>query len=50
MLKDTIIGVDLAKNVFQVHGATMAGEVKFRKKLARSKFREFMADSRRPSW
>ena len=29
----TIIGVDLAKNVFQVHGATADGSVAFRKKL-----------------
>jgi hypothetical protein len=27
----TIIGVDLAKNVFQVHGATADGSVLFRK-------------------
>lgn len=40
-----MIGVDLAKNVFQVHGATMTGDVLFRKKLTRSKFREFMVRS-----
>jgi hypothetical protein len=28
----TIIGVDLAKNVFQVHGAAADGSVLFRKK------------------
>ena len=33
MTKDTMIGVDLAKSVFQVHGASMTGQVKFRKKL-----------------
>ncbi|GAB6052508.1 IS110 family transposase [Magnetospira thiophila] len=38
-----MIGVDLAKNVFQVHGALMTGEVLFRKKLSRRKFPEFMA-------
>jgi hypothetical protein len=27
-MKDTMIGVDLAKRVFQLHGATMAGEVR----------------------
>ena len=43
MLKDTMIGVDLAKSVFQVHGASMTGCVRFRKKLSRSQFREFMA-------
>lgn len=38
-----MIGVDLAKNVFQVHGATMTGEVLFRQKLARAKLPSFMA-------
>jgi len=42
-MKDTMIGVDLAKRVFQIHGTTMAGEVKFRKKLSREQFRVFMA-------
>lgn len=42
-MSDTMIGVDLAKNVFQLHGATMTGEVKFRKKLARGQFLRFMA-------
>lgn len=31
----SIIGVDLAKNVFQVHGAVADGSVVFRKKLSR---------------
>ena len=39
----TIIGVDLAKNVFQVHGAAADGSVVFRKKLSRPQFRRFMA-------
>lgn len=43
-MKDTMIGVDLAKNVFQIHGASMRGEVKFRKKLTRPQFRQFTAD------
>ncbi|SEO33915.1 hypothetical protein SAMN04489859_10723 [Paracoccus alcaliphilus] len=42
-MKDTMIGVDLAKNVFQLHGASMAGQVKFRKKVTRVQFRHFMA-------
>jgi len=42
-MKDTMIGVDLAKRVFQLHGATRAGAVKFRKKLSRDQFRAFMA-------
>jgi len=40
---DTMIGVDLAKNVFQLHGASMTGHVKFRKKLSRPQFHKFMA-------
>jgi transposase len=39
-----MIGVDLAKSVFQLHGASMAGHVKFRKKLSRLQFRKFMTD------
>jgi transposase len=38
-----MIGVDLAKRVFQVHGASMRGDVKFRRKLTREQFRAFMA-------
>ncbi len=45
-MKDTMIGVDLAKRVFQVHGASMTGHVKFRKKLSREQFRKFMAEQR----
>lgn len=43
-MKDTMIGVDLAKNVFVLHGASMTGHLKFRKKLSRSQFRKFMAE------
>src|SRR6056297_320480 len=42
-MKDMIIGVDLAKRVFQIHGASTSGEVRFRKKLTREQFRVFMA-------
>lgn len=42
-MKDTMIGVDLAKNVFQLHGASLAGEILFRKKLTRGQFFRFMA-------
>lgn len=41
---DTMIGVDLAKSVFQVHGASMTGQVRFRRKLSRQAFRAFMAE------
>ena len=43
-MNDTMIGVDLAKSVFVLHGASMLGEVKFRKKLSRSQFLKFIAD------
>lgn len=39
----TIIGVDLAKRVFQVHGCDAAGNAIFRKKLTRTQFEKFMA-------
>jgi transposase len=40
----TMIGVDLAKNVFQLHGAAADGTVVFRKKLTRVQFHKFMSD------
>lgn len=43
MKQVTVIGVDLAKNVFQVHGAAEDGTTVFRKKLSRSQFWLFMA-------
>ena len=38
----TIVGVDLAKQVFQIHGATADGRTIFRKKLSRPQFAKFM--------
>jgi len=38
MKNATVIGVDLAKSVFQLHGATADGSVVFRKKLSRGQF------------
>lgn len=40
---DTMIGVDLAKSVFQVHGASMNGEIRFQRKLSREAFYTLMA-------
>lgn len=40
----TIIGVDLAKSVFQLHGAASDGRVVFRKKLSRPQFRRFLEE------
>ena len=44
MSEVSIIGVDLAKRVFQVHGALPDGNVAFRKKLSRSQFMRFLAE------
>ena len=44
MTKDTMIGVDLAKNVFQLHGASMTGQPRFCKKLSRQSFSRFIAE------
>lgn len=44
MTEVTIVGVDLAKNVFQVHGAASDGSIIFRKKLSRPQFCSFMTD------
>jgi hypothetical protein len=38
----SIIGVDLAKQVFQLHAATAEGRVVFRKRLSRKQFLAFM--------
>lgn len=43
MTMNTMIGIDLAKRVFQFHVATMTGEVLLRRKLPRDKVHEFMA-------
>jgi transposase len=43
MQQATIIGIDLAKNTFQVHGTAPDGSVVFRKKLARAKVLPFLA-------
>jgi len=41
MSRLVIVGLDLAKNVFQVHGADASGKVLFRKKLRRGQVLEF---------
>ena len=43
MSEVTVIGVDLAKRVFQLHGAHHDGSVGFRKKLSRGQFLSFVA-------
>jgi len=42
-MKDIMIGVDLAKSIFQLHGALMTGQMQFRKRLTRPQFRKFMS-------
>ena len=42
-MEDIVIGVDLAKRIFQLHGATGSGERLFRKRLTRDQFRDFMS-------
>jgi transposase len=39
----TIIGLEIAKSVFQAHGADESGGVAFRKKLSRSRLLAFFA-------
>ena len=40
----SIIGLDLAKNVFQAHGAGADGSVVFRRKLSRAQLLRFLAE------
>ena len=42
-MEDIIIDVDLAKRIFQLHGATGSGALNFRKRLTRDQFRDFMS-------
>ena len=48
MNKVSTIGLDLAKEVFQVHGADAAGAVVFRKRLRRSVYTD--ATGRKLHW
>src|SRR5262249_34991457 len=43
MEQATTIGLDIAKHVFQVHGADGAGHVLFRKRITRAKLLDFLA-------
>jgi len=46
MMEVSTIGLDLAKRVFQVHGASATGMVVFRKKLRREQVLLFFAPAR----
>ena len=43
-MKITTIGIDLAKNVFQIHGADARGNVVLRKQLRRDQVSAFFAN------
>ncbi len=47
MVEVSIIGLDLAKNVFQAHGAASDGSVVFRRKLSRLQVLRFFSDQPR---
>ncbi len=44
MTHATIIGIDLAKNVFHLHGTLDNGTVVFRKKLSRGQVLSFLSE------
>jgi len=43
-MKITTIGIDLAKEVFQIHGVDMHGKAVLRKQLRRSEMAKFFAN------
>ncbi len=43
-MKITTIGIDLAKEVFQIHGVNVHGKVLLRKQLRRSEMAKFFAN------
>ncbi len=43
-MNTTTLGIDLAKNVFQLHGVDANGAVALRKKLSRQKLLAFVAN------
>jgi len=46
-MKITTVGIDLAKNVFQVHGVDERGKVTLRRQLKRHQVAPFFANCRR---
>ena len=47
MAEASTIGLDIAKHVFQAHGADSSGRVVFRKKITRAKLMQFFASQPR---
>ena len=43
----SIIGIDLAKRSFQLHGARVDGSVAFRRKVSRERLTDFLASQPR---
>lgn len=43
-MKITTVGIDLAKNVFQIHGVDERGETTLKKQLKRDQMRPFFAN------
>ena len=43
MTKADTIGIDIAKNVFHLHGATANGAVVFQRKLSRGRLLDYLA-------
>jgi hypothetical protein len=50
MAKISMIGLGLAKNVFQIHGIDAAGKVVLRRQLRRGQMEKFFAQCSRRSW
>tara|TARA_R110002096_G_scaffold282544_7_gene476532 strand:- start:424 stop:597 length:174 start_codon:yes stop_codon:yes gene_type:complete len=48
MIKLTRIGIDLAKNVFQLHGVDGAGNAVFKRRLSRSQWINYWVDHIQP--
>ena len=48
-MKVTTLGIDLAKNVFQVHGIDQHGKVMLKKQLKRAQMAPFFINLRRVS-
>lgn len=42
MMNINVLGIDLAKNVFQLHGINATGKIVLRKKLTRGRLSEFI--------
>jgi hypothetical protein len=50
MKQVSMIGLDLAKNVFAVHGIDAAGNVVIRRSFRRAQLEKFFPSCRRPWW